>query len=161
MFSRSTLGSQLFLRSRRILAGEPKPKHVYIAAAAGSAVNSQIHSIHTGPWLAGPKHSKDDAESSSVLEEIAQQTDKRHKEFYDQFSNYLDSLKTAEIKPRQPDEFEKAADEKMASALTELFSKIKVEVTPELLERRKMLREKYPAIFGKISDSDLDGPDQQ
>ncbi|KAJ1731847.1 hypothetical protein LPJ61_002328 [Coemansia biformis] len=84
-------------------------------------------------------------------------SDARHKEFSERF---VAILRAAKIEPSRPTPDSAAvaeADKQLAEELRLLFRDDKVEVTPELLERRKKLREEYPELFRGISDSDLDG----
>ncbi|KAJ1931932.1 hypothetical protein FBU59_006543 [Linderina macrospora] len=82
--------------------------------------------------------------------------DKRHEEFNKAFVKTLRSLSEAPQDPVEIPEASKNADATLAKAVSGLFRKGSVEVTPELLERRKQLREKYPELFKDISDEELD-----
>ncbi|KAJ1677132.1 hypothetical protein EV182_006809, partial [Spiromyces aspiralis] len=84
-----------------------------------------------------------DMESDSMLPEI---------EFDENFDNTTarpmasDGTNAAEL----------GADDKLADAFMEYFKLTKVEVTPELLEKRRKMREMYPDLFGDITDEELD-----
>ncbi|KAJ2783643.1 hypothetical protein GGI15_002511 [Coemansia interrupta] len=79
-----------------------------------------------------------------------------HEEFVERFSKILETIKEKPLEPVKVDEEWAATDKELTDALAEMFAKVKVEVTPELLERRQKLREKYPEILGSITDEELD-----
>ncbi|KAJ2161093.1 hypothetical protein GGF46_001764 [Coemansia sp. RSA 552] len=82
-------------------------------------------------------------------------SDARHEEFTKSFMKALESHSFSKKNvPDNPEELK--ADIQLAEAVSRLFSKHKVDVTPELLEKRKELREKYPKLFQDIADEDLD-----
>ncbi|KAJ1958212.1 hypothetical protein EC988_000433 [Linderina pennispora] len=82
--------------------------------------------------------------------------DRRHEEFSKGFVKTLKSLAEAPQDPVEISEATRNADATLSKAISGLFGRNKVEVTPELLERRKQLREKYPELFRDISDEELD-----
>ncbi|KAJ2212484.1 hypothetical protein IW143_003905 [Coemansia sp. RSA 520] len=77
-------------------------------------------------------------------------TSKRHTEFATRFSSVVQSAHAVPLKPPVTDPAAASADTDLAHKLSMLFGKIHVEETPELLERREMLRNKYPEIFKDI-----------
>ncbi|KAJ1964634.1 hypothetical protein GGI12_001302 [Dipsacomyces acuminosporus] len=101
--------------------------------------------------------SQDGKASAQIAEDKSTENkDARHEEFARSFVNIL---RSAQLDARQPlpvDEETQRADKQIAGSLAKLFSKSKVQVTPELLERREKLRKKYPELFRDIPDSELD-----
>ncbi|KAJ1721796.1 hypothetical protein LPJ53_003709 [Coemansia erecta] len=79
-----------------------------------------------------------------------------HEEFVSRFSKILETIKEKPLTPVEVDEEWAATDKELTDALAAMFAKVKVEVTPELLEKRQRLREKYPEILGSITDEELD-----
>ncbi|KAJ1882861.1 hypothetical protein LPJ66_011097 [Kickxella alabastrina] len=102
-----------------------------------------------------PRDSYND-DNDSDTNDSAGVSDLQHEEFCKRFSKIIQAAKMNPLEPLPVDEGVRRADEQLAGVLEEMFAKIKVEVTPELLERRRVLREKYPALFKDISDEDLD-----
>ncbi|KAI8321345.1 hypothetical protein GQ54DRAFT_298077 [Martensiomyces pterosporus] len=96
------------------------------------------------------------ADSDKQQAEGVETRDTRHEEFA---KNFIGILKAANEHPKKPlsvDEETQKADRQLAASLAKLFAKSKVDVTPELLERRRKLRMQYPELFKGISDGDLD-----
>ncbi|KAJ2355694.1 hypothetical protein IWW50_002149 [Coemansia erecta] len=75
----------------------------------------------------------------------------RHAEFAERFASVVRAAKAAPLKRQPADPAADAADKDLARLLTKLFAKRHIDETPELLERRKQLRAKYPEIFKDIS----------
>ncbi|KAJ1891246.1 hypothetical protein LPJ66_007034 [Kickxella alabastrina] len=118
-------------------------------------------SLHTSSSSSNNTHDRIPQDSynednDSDTKDSAGVSDLQHEEFCKRFSKIIQAAKMNPLKPLPVDEGVRRADEQLASVLGEMFAKIKVEVTPELLERRRVLREKYPALFKDISDEDLD-----
>ncbi|KAJ2719724.1 hypothetical protein GGI07_005048, partial [Coemansia sp. Benny D115] len=79
-----------------------------------------------------------------------------HKKFCEKLVKILEPAKNMSATPVPVEGAMVQADMELAEAIKGLFAESKVEVTPKLLEKRQRLREKYPALFGDIKDSELD-----
>ncbi|KAJ2371885.1 hypothetical protein IW150_004389 [Coemansia sp. RSA 2607] len=97
------------------------------------------------------EYSSKDAHSKEQDEAIL-----THEEFVERFTKILERIKEKPLEPVEVDEESAAIHKELTDAMAELFSKVKVEVTPELLEKRQRMREKFPEILGSITDEELD-----
>ncbi|KAJ2079234.1 hypothetical protein H4R24_003928 [Coemansia sp. RSA 988] len=96
-------------------------------------------------------------EESVVMEKIGKADDIRHEKFC---KSFVGILRNSKVKPTRPEQNDTAAlddDKRLATEMLSLLRKQRIKVTPELLEKRKQLREQYPELFKDISDSELDG----
>ncbi|KAJ2801401.1 hypothetical protein H4R20_003684 [Coemansia guatemalensis] len=100
---------------------------------------------------------KSPLEQSVVMEKISNTDDLRHEEFC---KSFMDILRSSKAKPARTEQSDAAAvddDKRLATEMQSLLRKQRIKVTPELLEKRKQLREQYPELFKDIPDSELDG----
>ncbi|KAJ2402069.1 hypothetical protein GGI23_000968 [Coemansia sp. RSA 2559] len=115
-------------------------KHTHIGSHGPSVAAKRLYS----------NDRTDDTDANKV-------TDDKHEALAKNFVNIIRTTKPkTKESDRQKIETVEATEDQLIGALENFFSKNKPTVTPELLQMREKLRNKYPKMFEKITDAELD-----
>ncbi|PIA18367.1 hypothetical protein COEREDRAFT_6604 [Coemansia reversa NRRL 1564] len=135
---------------------------IYAAHTARSICTKarRVPWIHSLQYLDRARTYTDDRSSLKqpvVWNKSGKTDDLRHEEFCKSFIDILRNTKAKPARPEQNDTVALEDDKRLATEMLSLLRKQQIKVTPELLEKRKQLREQYPELFKDISDNELDG----